>query len=137
MTTFESKVGAVPENDQKIFHFLSDLRNLGNIIPADRIKNWKAETETCHFSVDGLGEAGLKIIEKEPFSVIRLAGDGPYNIDFSLKIIIHQVGEKDSRIKLVLEAELSPMIKILIDQAAEVALDAIVDHLARIDYSGV
>ena len=70
MSKIESKIGNIVNSDRKIYTFLSDFNNFEQLIPADKIKDWKSDGESCSFTIDGIGSAGLRIIEKEEYRVI-------------------------------------------------------------------
>ena len=59
---FESRVGKITEDDEVIYSFVTDMRNFKQFIPADTVKNWEADIESCRFEVSPLGKAGIKII---------------------------------------------------------------------------
>ncbi len=120
---------------RKIFEFLSDFRNYEQLIPEGRVKNWTADGNSCHFSVDGIGEAGMKIIDREPYTTIKFSGDGPYSIDFNLWIQIKEVAENDSRIKLTLKAEMNNIMASMAKGPVRQFLDILVDYLEKLDYT--
>jgi hypothetical protein len=70
-TKIESKVGQITGSSERVYAFLSNFNNFSHLVPPDKVKNWQATEDTCHFTVDGLGNAGLRMIEKEPYSLIK------------------------------------------------------------------
>jgi hypothetical protein len=82
MSKIESRIGSLKYKDEKIFRFLSNFNNFENLIPADRVKNWKSDEESCSFYVDGLGNAGLRIMEKEEFKTIKITSEEGTPISF-------------------------------------------------------
>jgi len=130
MDTFESKVVTITRNDQEIFDLISKFSNLTPFIPADKVDNWSATEDACTIKVKGL-EAGLKIIEREPYKTIKIVGDGA-PIEFSLWVQLKQVGEKDTKLKLTIKAELNFMMKALLKNKLSTGLDAMVDQIALI-----
>ena len=137
MTSFESKTGTVHDTDEKIYSFLADFRNIVRILPPGRIKDWQTDGDSCRFTMDGLGSAGLKILEKEPFKTIKYSGEGPYSIDFLFWIQIRQVGDMDSRIRLTLRADLNPVMIAMLKNSVQSALDTLIDYMENINYSEV
>ena len=65
MSKYTSKIGKINKSDQLIYNFLTDFNNIKSVIPEDKVKDFEATEDTCRFSVDAVGQAGLKIIEKE------------------------------------------------------------------------
>ena len=113
MTKYESRIGKLDTSGEKAFGFLSDFRNFSRFIPADKIKEWEASAEQCKFSVDGIGKAGLKIIEKEPNKLVKISGDGTAGLEFFFWIQIKEIEKNDTRIKLTIKADLNPMMKMV------------------------
>ena len=134
-TKLESRVGKVPHSEEVIYGFLSDFRNLEKFIPPDRVSNWSAEESSCSFHINGLGDAGMKMVEKEPFKLIKLTGDGPYSIDFFFWIQIKETEPGESRIKLTMQAELNAMMSMVAKKPLQEFLDMMVGVLEKFEYN--
>jgi len=132
MTTFESQIKTVPHPQEKIFNFLSDFNNFGELIPADKIRNWQSFGDYCTFELDMVGEVGLRIVEKTPYSTIKYISEGNSPVNFYLWVQIKEVADSDSRIKLTIKADMSPMIKMVaqgpIKKFLEILANAIASH---------
>jgi hypothetical protein len=116
MSKIESKIGHIKQSDEKIYNFFSDFNNFKHLIPPDKVKNWKATSDSCHFTVDGIGDAGMKIIEKTPFSLIKITSDGITPVNFSLWIQIKKINEKETGIKIVIEPLVNQMMLMMVGQ---------------------
>lgn len=130
-STFESKIGKVSLPSERIYNFISDFNNLKGYIPADKISNWQSTTDSCHFTVSGMGEVGLRIVEKTPFSVVKIAGDGMANHQFNLWIQVKEVADNDSRVKITLKAAINPMMKLMVAKPIQKFLDMLVDSFEK------
>lgn len=113
MTKFESRIGKLNTSAEKAFRFLSDFRNFDQLIPEDKVKEWEASAEQCSFTVDGIGKAGLKIIEKVPYKLVKITGDSTAGLEFFFWIQIKGIAEKDTRIKLTVKADFNPVMKMI------------------------
>ena len=100
----ESKIGKIAHSDQKVYNFLTDFNNFKEFIPADKLQNWQAYESSCRFTINPVGETGVRIIEKEPYKLIKLTGIEESKFDFKLWVQLKQVEENDTRIKITLEA---------------------------------
>ena len=100
MTKFESDIKRAGHNDETIYSFISNFNNFKDLIPQDKIKDWQSTEETCRFKVEGIGDAGLKIIDKDPFSTVKYSTDGKVPFNFFLWVQLKQIAENDTRIKL-------------------------------------
>lgn len=129
MTKYESRIGKLNTSDKKAFDFLSDFRNFNDFIPSDHIKDWEASAGQCKFSVEVIGKAGLKIIEKEPNKLVKITGDGTAGLDFLFWIQIKQVRENDTRIKLTIKADLNPMMKMVAAKPLKKFVNMMVDKI--------
>ena len=131
MTEVVSKIGKINRKDAEVYAFISDFRNLEPIIPNDKIKDWNADEDTCEFTIDGIGKAGMQIIEKEPHKLIKLTSYKKTPFDFNFWLQLKEVEEQDTRIRITLRAKLNPMMKAMVSNHLQKGVDAIVDKLAE------
>lgn len=134
MTQFESDIKVAPHNQEKIFSFISNFNNFKDLFPQDKIKDWESTEETCRFKVDGIGEAGLKIIEKEPFKTVKFSTDGKVPFNFFLWVQLKEIADNDTRIKLTLKADLNPMMKMVVSKPIKKFLNMLGDSIAGYHY---
>jgi carbon monoxide dehydrogenase subunit G len=131
-TKFESRVGKVATSEEKAYTFLSNFNNFKQFIPADKLENYQSGEDHCRFTVQGVGEVGLRIIEKVPYKTIKVSGDGMANQQFYLWIQLKQLQETDTRVKLTLKADLNPMLKMMASKPIQLFLDKLIDAIERI-----
>ena len=129
MTKYESRIGKLNTSGEKAFGFLSDFRNFSRFIPEDKVKEWEASADQCKFTVDGIGKAGLKIIEKEPDKLIKISGDGTAGLEFYFWIQIKEIEENDTRIKLTIKADLNPMMKMVAAKPLKSFVNLMIDKI--------
>jgi len=137
MTTFESTVTKATYNDSEIFGLLSDLNNIEKIkdrIPQDMLKELEFDTDSCRFSVEPVGQVGLRIVEREPASMIKFAAEQS-PVDFNLWIQLKQVAENDTRIKVTLKADLNPIIKMMASKPIETFVNKLAEILSNLPYN--
>jgi carbon monoxide dehydrogenase subunit G len=130
-TTFESRVGTIHSSDEKIYNFLGNFNNFKNFIPADKVDKFESSEDHCRFSVSGVGEIGLRIVEREPFKTIKTTGEGMANQKFFLWVQLKQNAENDTKIKLTLKADLNPMIKMMASKPLQDFLNKLVDAMEK------
>ncbi|GAF01659.1 hypothetical protein [Saccharicrinis fermentans] len=136
MTKFESEIKKALYSQEKIFSFISNFNNFKDLIPQDKIKDWQSTEDTCRFKVDGIGEAGLKIVDKEPVKTVKYSTDGKVPFNFYLWVQLKQVAENDTRIKLTLKADLNAMMKMMVGKHVDKFLNMLGDAIASYDYDG-
>jgi carbon monoxide dehydrogenase subunit G len=134
MTKIESRIGVIKESEENIFKFLSDFNNFKSLVPEDRVKNWETNGDTCRFDIDGIGSAGLKIIEKEPNKLIKMTGDGDKPVPFTVWIQIKEVADKDSRIKITAEVRINPLMASMLKGPLQKFVDTLVSQAENIKY---
>lgn len=134
MAKFQSKVGKAEEKDEVIFKFLADFNNYEKLIPADRIKNWESTADKCSFTVDGIGYAGLEIIEKEAHKLIKIRSDEKTMLQFTMWIQLKQLAEPDTRIKITLDVSINAMMLPMVKKPLQEFIDTLVEQLEKIPF---
>ncbi len=133
----ESRIGKILNNDEKIYRFISNFNNFKNFIPADKVSDFESTEETCSFAVSGIGKAGLKIIEKEPNKLIKIANDETTPMSFFLWIQLKQVAENDTRIKITIQPEVNMMMKAVVKKPLKEFVDKLVDQIETFPFNNV
>ncbi len=73
----------------------------------------------------------LRIAEKVENKHVKIVADeGGVPIDFAFWIQLHQVDERDTRVRMVLHAELNMMMKMMVGGKIQSGLDQAVEGLA-------
>jgi carbon monoxide dehydrogenase subunit G len=134
-TKFESRIGKIKNSSEVVYRLLSDFRNFNSVVPADKIKNWQATEDECHFSVDMLGDTGLKIVEKDPYTLIKISGIDDNKYGFFFWIQLKEVAPMDTRVKLTIKISVNPMIKMMISKPIQKFLDTLIDQLEKFSYT--
>ncbi|MBU8892056.1 MAG: SRPBCC family protein [Bacteroidales bacterium] len=130
MSKYTSKTGKINKSDELIYKFLTDFNNLKSVIPADKVSDFEATEDACKFNIDGIGKAGLKIIEKEPNKLIKISSDGKSPFSFFLWIQLKPMEEENiTAIRLTIDANLNQMMKMMIEKHLQKGVDAMVDQL--------
>ena len=113
LSHFESRSGTVNSDAHDVFKFVTDIRNFERFIPKGTINNWNAEKETCSFTVSMLGKVTLRLAETEKYNRIVFTGDALKKNDFSLILLITDNGKSPANVKVMLSADLNPMMKMV------------------------
>ena len=131
MNKYTSKIGKINKSDELIYNFLTDFNNLKSVIPSDKVKDFESTEDTCKFNIEGVGQAGLKIIEKEPDKLIKITSDGksPFSFFFWIQLKPIENFENTTAIKLTLDANLNPMMKMMVGKHLQKGIDAMLDQV--------
>ena len=131
MEKCESKQSRIFKSAAQIYPFISNFSLLTPAV-SDKVEEWQATEDTCSFKVKGM-TIKLRMVDKVPGKHVKIAGDdGGVPIDFTFWIQLHEVTPTDTRMRMVLHAELNMMMRMLVggkiqkglDQAAEAFADA-------------
>ncbi len=133
MTTYESEVKTIASGAEMVFGLISDLNNLQLLKDDPRVQEKLSDltfdTDSCTFSVDMLGKVGFRIVEREPFSTVKMeVFDVPVQMNFWIQL--KQVSDNDTKMKLTLKAELPMMIKMMVDSKLKEGINLIAGYLA-------
>ncbi|MBE6214329.1 MAG: polyketide cyclase [Rikenellaceae bacterium] len=131
MEKYESKQQQVRKSAARIYPFISRFDMLTPALQ-DKVEEWRADEDSCSFKVKGFNVA-LRIVERVENKHIKISGDdtaGSVPIDFSFWIQLHEVSEDDTRMRLVLHAELNMMMRMMIGGKIQGGLDKAVEGLA-------
>lgn len=131
MGKYTSKIGKINKSDELIYNFLTDFNNLKAVIPQDKVREFEATEDTCKFKIEGVGQAGLKIIEKEAFKLIKITSDGksPFSFFFWIQLKPIEDSENVTAIRLTIDANLNPMMKMMVGKHLQNGLDSMVDQI--------
>ena len=127
---YESKQQQILKPASRIFPFISRFDMLTPALQ-DKVEEWKATEDTCSFKVKGFTVA-LRIEERVENKHIKITGDPASGVpvDFTFWIQLHEVSDNDTRIRMVLHAELNMMMRMMIGSKIQGGLDKAVEGLA-------
>ncbi|MBQ8581799.1 MAG: polyketide cyclase [Alistipes sp.] len=127
MQEYISKQVQILRPAEQIYQVISRFDNLTPALQG-RVDDWEATELTCSFKAKGFTIRLLMDERVEPKHV-KIIGDG-VPMDFAFWIQLHKVATNDTRLRLVLHAELNMMMKMMIGSKLQQALDQIADGIA-------
>lgn len=130
MQEYISKQQQVLRPAEQIFAAISRFDNLTPALQ-DKVEEWQADEEQCSFKVKGL-TVKLRMEERVEPKHVKIVGDqGGVPVDFAFWIQLHKVSDTDTRLRIVLHAELNMMMKMMIGGKLQQAVDQIAEGIAR------
>ncbi len=136
MCTYESSVKTIPCDKDMVFAVLSDLSNLERLrdrLPKDKVEEMTFDTDSVAFKVPGIGNLGLRIIDREPGKTIKFESENsPVPVNVWIQLV--GVSEIDTRLKLTLKGEIPTMVKMMVDKKLKEGIEKIADVLAMVPY---
>ena len=128
MEKYESKQQQINHPAALIFPIISRMDLMTPAIQ-DKVEEW-ATPDSCSFKVKGM-KVALRIAEKVENKHVKIvAAEGGIPVDFAFWIQLKEVAERDTRIRMVLHAELNMMMRMMIGSKIQGGLDQAVEGLA-------
>lgn len=132
MMTIESKIGKILRPASEIYSVLSDFRKIAPLVPKEHVKEFNATEDSCVFEVENAGTMEIKIVNREPYTLIKYTGGGKIPLEFFFWIQLKEVAFSDTRIKLTLKAEVPKMMQFMVKGKIEKALNDLVDKISSL-----
>lgn len=130
MQEYISKQQQILRPAEQIYAAVSRFDNLTPAL-ADRVEEWQADEERCSFKAKGFS-VKLRMAERVEPKHVKIVGDeGGVPIDFAFWIQLHKVSDADTRLRIVLHAELNMMMKMMIGSKLQDAVDRIAEGIAQ------
>lgn len=145
MTTVKSEKKIIAAPAEKVFEKLSNLDNLKpllesmppDMIPEDKremFENLEITSDTITIPAGPVGQIKLRITDRLPFSLIRLAGEGtPVPMDMQLEI--DSKGAEKCEVQVAINIEVPIMLKPMISGPLRKIVDQFVNVLAAIPFN--
>jgi carbon monoxide dehydrogenase subunit G len=134
MVTFESKVGKILRPAEEIYSILNDFRKIESLVPKEHVKEFTATEDTCRFEIEKAGTMEIKIVNSEPFALIKYSGGGSIPLQFFFWVQLKEATPGDTRIKLTLKAEIPQMMQFMVKGKIEKALNDLIDKISAVKY---
>jgi carbon monoxide dehydrogenase subunit G len=131
LSYFESKTGKLTCSVEEVFNFVTDIRNFERFIPEGKIDDWHAESDLCSFRVPMLGTVNVNIVEKERYNKVVFNGNALKSNDFSLELVIFKSANNTAEVKVLLRADLNPVLKMMASKPISQFLERLVDEMER------
>lgn len=127
MTEYTSKQVQILKPDYLIFEALSSFSNFTPML-SDKVENWEATVDTCSFKAQGF-TIKLKMIERTANNLIKITGDDvPFEFYFWVQMKKVDIG--DTRLRLVLKAELNMMMRTMLGKKLQKGIDQMAENIA-------
>ena len=130
MSLIESQALTINKSNEEIFNFISDFTNFTELMPP-QVQDVKITQDSCSFSIPGMPNINLKIYERTPFSSVKMkAEDG--KLPFTLSCSLKNTAESQCVAQFHFEAELNPMMKMMVAKPLGNFLNILVEKLRDI-----
>ncbi|MEN9639062.1 MAG: hypothetical protein RLZZ262_930 [Bacteroidota bacterium] len=130
MTEIESKKVSVAAPREAVYNFLCDMNNIEKLLPAGKYSDWKSDTQSCSFKIQGAYTIVLNFVSATPHGEVRYAsGDGsPFS--FSLTSFLNEEGGSTSGF-MKCEADINPFLKMVVQGPLKNLFDYMAEKLTQ------
>ena len=130
MEKYESKQRQINHPASLIFPIISRMDLMTPAIE-NKVEEWQATPDSCSFKVKGM-KVGLRIEERVENKHVKIVADqGGIPIDVTFWIQLKEMAPNDTRVRMVLHAELNMMMRMMLGSKLQSGLDQAVDGLAN------
>lgn len=115
MSEYKSPKTPVNASVHEVYNFLGNFNNFGGLMPQQQISNWKSTENECSFTIQGMGNFGLRISEKVPDTRIVMVPETEKKIPINFNLICEMApaGELSTEAQIRIEADLPAMIAMM------------------------
>jgi hypothetical protein len=132
----ESKIGKSKHTDREIYQFVTDFNNFKEFIPEDQVMDWESTEDSCTFRIDPVGKTGIKIIEKDPYRLVKVSSiPGLSQYDFTIWIQLLNKGGNETNIKITIEPRVNQMLLPFIKTPLKDFADGLIDRIENFNFS--
>ena len=144
-TRYVSDIKIVNNNQEIIYNYLSNFENLSKYVndgllskmteqvPQIQISNFESDADSCRFQING-SDAEIRITERDPFKTIKIVSSGSMPVEIKFWIQLLPSSEYETKLRLTLDADMSMMIKMLVNKKLEEGINRLADTLATLPY---
>lgn len=131
MTRIESKHVEIARSAPEIHAFLQDMNNFQQLLPQDRISEWKSDGTSCSFKVAGAATIGLMLDGGTPPNHVRLKSTDRSPFPFTLDVHLDGANGTTNAYQ-IFQADLNPFIKMMVESPLRNLFDHIADKMVAI-----
>ena len=146
VSKYVSDIKIVNHNQETIFSYLSNFENLSKYVnegllskmteqvPQIQISNFESDADSCRFEISGMGLTEIRVIERDPFKTIKISSSGSMPVGIVFWIQLLPVTAYETKLRLTLDADMSMMIKMMVNSKLEEGINRLADMLAALPY---
>jgi len=146
LSKYVSEVQQIDHNQQIVFNYLSNFEHLSAYlnqgliekiteqVPQIKITDFESDRDSCRFKITGIGLAEIKIVNREPFSTIKIESTGGLPLSFTFWIQLLPADAYKTKMRLTLHAEMSMVVKMMAGSKLEEGINRLAETLSKLPY---
>jgi carbon monoxide dehydrogenase subunit G len=129
MTKIDSQKVNINASTEVVYAFLSDMNNIQQLLPEDKISDWKSDDKSCSFKVQGSYLISLHYQSGTPYSVINYSSGNGSPFKFVLSNYLSDVNGGTEGY-LHCEASINPFLEMMVKSPLKNLFDYMAQKLA-------
>tara|TARA_B100000795_G_scaffold268906_1_gene256856 strand:- start:1186 stop:1578 length:393 start_codon:yes stop_codon:yes gene_type:complete len=117
----------VNKSQKETFHFLTDLKNFEQLMPAS-IQKFEVDEDSFIFGLKGMPEIRLVLKDKTEYSNITL-GAASSKLNFELVANIEEIDDTSSEVQLDFNGEFNMMMAMMVKKPLTSFIETLTDNL--------
>lgn len=131
MTTFTSPESTINKKREEVFSWLTDFNNFERLMP-DQVSDWKSSETSCSFRIQNMATLEMKMGSHEPNSKIEYLSFGSSPLSFTLTFQLQESDNDRSIVKVILDADLNPMLKMMASRPLQSFVNVLAEKLPEV-----
>ncbi|MCK9303066.1 MAG: hypothetical protein PHU62_01285 [Bacteroidales bacterium] len=130
MKHFSTKQLSVKQSAEVIYNKFSDFNNFKDMLPVEKMDHFDCTASTCKFTLKGMPEICLNIIENIPDQKVVYATQDQKPIDIRLGFDIDKTGTETSEITLYIDADIDGVTAMMLSKPLQNMLDKMAEKIS-------
>lgn len=147
LNKYVSEIKTIEHNQLVVYNYLSNFENLSKYmndgllakinekVPQFKISSFESDQDSCRMNITGMGVAEIRVVEREPAKTIKAESSGKIPIDITFWVQLLPASPYQTKMRLTLHAEMSAMIKMMVNKKLEDGINQLADTLTKLPYS--
>jgi carbon monoxide dehydrogenase subunit G len=132
MTTIESNTVRVRNSAEEVFLFLKDMNHFIQLLPQDKVSDWKSTSESCSFRVQGAVVIPLEQVSFTAPNLIHIKSGPSAPFPFTLDINIKSIDEQTCEGNLVFKGEMNAFLRMMAERPLTNLFNFIANKLVEV-----
>ena len=112
-TVIESDKVQVVKSSKEVFDYLCDFNNVINLLPQDKISDWRSDVDSCSFKIQNAAIIPLMKKEIHPTTKIDIVSGEKAPFPFTLQVHIKEL-ESGCECYLKFDGEINAFLKMMV-----------------------
>jgi len=130
----ETEKGRVNKSAEQIFDFLTNMNNFEGLFMNEYISNWKSTTNFCTFDVEGAGQVGFILDEKNKPNIVVYKNYGNVQFEYKMTVLIDKITDNESEVGIIFQAEVNPFLKMIVKNPLTNLLNDLIKQINKINF---